>query len=150
MLRLHMQLLSRRKHRCIGKGPTELSPCSRVSQNRTLGNYSGYSARSNYAEMPNLGHRDRGRKGETEDFHCTLTLFKKATLWNSCCADSGNVSDDRRPTIFFIQHISFLKPDSLCSYEELSVGKTFLAILQFPQLPRNFFPVEIYFRNVFA
>ncbi|CAL1682635.1 unnamed protein product [Lasius platythorax] len=65
-LRLHMQLLSRRKHYCVGKGPMELSACSRVSKDRTLGNYSDYSARSSYVEMPKLGHTQRDRRGERD------------------------------------------------------------------------------------
>lgn len=145
----------------------ELSPCSRVSKNRTFGNYSGYSAYSNHAEIPkgSTMQRDRGRKRDRWGYpqfpRCALRdrtkrrRYKKA-LWKATRyhVNPGTVSAEGRSTAFFIRlhflsdmvqavRFFFLNPFAQ------GIGKLFV-ILEFPCSRETFFYKNLVSRDFYV
>lgn len=101
----------------------ELSACSCVSKDRTLGNYSDYSARSSYVEMPKLGparvQRDRRSKEmqEREGIHG----YRQAVNSDSLLKENTSL-----PLSLFLS-----KANSLCITPILKMYKSRREMVQF-------------------
>lgn len=156
-----MQLLSRRKHHCVGKGPMELSACSHVSKDRTLGNYSDYSARSlrrNAKAWPHTERRtsERDARAKASTLVTTMALTapieasrlaserKYVSLESDYCTDPGNVKVDAVTFSVGNAIYVFLKSRRECLFSSYTKKNT---LFRRDFLLRNFLLRFFLFRN---